>query len=63
MKIIRNCREVMHLVLDSHDRWLGPLEHLSLRLHWRICTACRRFRVQSDSMRKALDRWRSYREE
>ncbi|MBI3368915.1 MAG: zf-HC2 domain-containing protein [Burkholderiales bacterium] len=53
----------MHLVLDSHDRWLGPLEHLSLRLHWRICTACRRFRVQSDSMRKALDRWRSYREE
>ena len=63
MKIRRNCREVTRLVLESQDRALGPLERISLNLHWRICDACVRFRKQSETMRVALDRWRGYRDE
>jgi hypothetical protein len=44
-------------------RALGPLERLSLRLHWLICDGCARFRRQNETMRVALDRWRAYREE
>ncbi|MBL8352013.1 MAG: zf-HC2 domain-containing protein [Burkholderiaceae bacterium] len=62
MKLMRNCREVAHLVLESQDRPLRPIETVSLRLHWLICDGCRRFRDQQALMRVALQRWRGYRE-
>ena len=62
MKILRTCRDVTRLVLESQDRPLRPLETVSLRLHWMICDGCRRFRSQQQLMRVALDRWRGYRD-
>ena len=62
MKILRSCRDVTRLVLESQDRPLRPLENLSLHLHWLMCNGCRRFRDQQKLMRVALDRWRSYRQ-
>ena len=63
MKLRRTCREVTRLVLEGELRQLGPLERLSLRLHWLACEGCARFRRQNETMRLAIDRWRSYREE
>ena len=63
MKIRRNCREVTRLVLESEERPLTVLEQVSLRMHWRICTACTRFREQAKTMRMAMGKWRSYRDE
>ena len=63
MKIKRTCREASRLVLESEDRRLGPLDRLTLRLHWMACSACSRFRDQSRVMRVALDNWRHYRDE
>lgn len=62
MKLRRTCKEVTRLVLQSEDRPLGWLEQLSLRLHWRVCTNCSRFRTQAQLMRSAVGRWRSYRD-
>lgn len=62
MKLKRSCREVAHLVLEGEDRRLGPLERLSLHLHWRACVACSNFRDQTRAMRVALDHWRRYRD-
>jgi len=62
MKILRSCRDVTRLVLESQDRPLRPLESASLRLHWMICDGCRHFRSQQQLMRVALDRWRSHRD-
>lgn len=57
MKLLRNCREVTHLVLEGQDRPLSGTERVSLRLHWLVCDACRTFRRQSDTLRVALSRW------
>jgi hypothetical protein len=62
IKVRRNCREVTRLVLESEERPLSVLEQVSLRLHWRVCAACSRFREQAKTMRMALGRWRSYRD-
>ena len=62
MKLLRNCREVTHLVLEGEDRSLTRVERWSMRLHWLICDACRNFRQQSAGMRVAMDRWRQYRD-
>ncbi len=62
MKIRRTCLEVTRLVFESQDRALGPLEQVSLRLHWLACGGCRRFRQQQKLMRLALDRWKAYRD-
>lgn len=62
MILKRNCREVTALVLQGQDRRLHPLERLSLRLHWAICDGCRRFRDQAQTMERALDGWRRYRD-
>ena len=51
-----------HLVLQSQDRELRPLERITMRLHWLVCEGCRHFRDQSKLMRVALDRWRSDRD-
>ena len=60
--LIRNCREVSELVLAAEDRRLGVIERLAVRLHLRICQACPKFQRQVELMRKALPRWRAYRE-
>ena len=62
MKIRRTCQEVTRLVLQSQDRPLGPLEKVSLQLHWLACRRCRDFRSQQQLMRAALDRWKTYRD-
>ena len=62
MKIRRNCRDVTRLVLESEERPLGLMEKVSMQLHWRVCSACSRFREQAKTMRMALGRWRSYRD-
>jgi len=62
MKLMRSCRDVTRLVLESQDRPLRPLESMSLRMHWLICDGCRRFRDQSRFMKQAMDSWRQYRE-
>ena len=49
--------------LEGEQRSLGPLERLSLRLHWLACEGCAHFRRQNATMRLALDRWRAYRDE
>lgn len=63
MFLMRNCRDVTALVLKGQDRRLRPLERLTLRLHWLACDGCRRFRRQAQTMNRAMDGWRRYREE
>ena len=62
MTLMRSCKDVAHLVLESQDRPLRTMEAVSLRLHWLICSGCRHFRDQQRLMRVALDRWKSYRD-
>ena len=62
MKILRSCKDVTRLVLESQDRPLKTLESVSLRLHWLACSSCSRFRDQQRLMRVALDRWKLYRD-
>ncbi|NRF70659.1 zf-HC2 domain-containing protein [Aquincola sp. S2] len=63
MKLRRTCKEVTRLVLESEDRSLSAVEKIALQFHWRACEACTRFREQARTMRRAMDRWRSYRDE
>jgi hypothetical protein len=57
------CREATQIVLQAEDRTLPLAERLSLRLHQRICSNCRRFSRQVDLMRQANTRWRNYSQE
>ena len=58
----RNCRDVTALVLAGEDRSLGLAERLTVRIHLRICAACPPFARQVALMRKAVPRWRAYRD-
>lgn len=58
----RNCREVTALVLAGEDRTLGWLERWAVRQHLKVCQACPRFVRQVQFMRRALPRWRAYRD-
>jgi hypothetical protein len=58
----RNCREVTALVLAGEDRRLGLFERWALRAHLKVCQACPRFTRQVELMRRALPRWRAYRD-
>lgn len=60
--LFRSCREVTELVLAGEDRRLGLVERLAVRLHLQICAACPKFTRQVALMRKALPRWRAYRD-
>ena len=60
--LIRDCREVTRLVLAGEDRQLGWFERVNVRLHLQVCVACPRFSRQVALMRKALPRWRGYRD-
>jgi predicted anti-sigma-YlaC factor YlaD len=58
----RNCRQVTELVLAGEDRRLGLIERWAIRAHLKVCGACPAFDRQVALMRKALPRWRAYRE-
>nr|WP_255719530.1 zf-HC2 domain-containing protein [Pelomonas sp. P8] len=58
-----SCREATRLTLEGEDRRLPLTERLSLRLHRRVCTNCRRFARQVALMREASARWRHYTED
>jgi len=47
------CREVARLVSQSNERRLRVRERLSMRLHYWICTWCRRYRDQLELIRTA----------
>jgi hypothetical protein len=59
----RNCKEVTRLVLEGQDRSLGWLERVDISFHLLICKACPRFVRQVRLMRRALDRWKHYRDD
>ena len=63
MPLMRSCKDVTRLVLQSQDRPLRPLESMSMHLHWLVCSSCKHFRDQQRLMRTALDRWKRYRED
>jgi hypothetical protein len=61
--INRNCREVTRLILEREHRPLTTVERLAVRLHLGICLMCTRFTGQLAVMNRALDAWKSYREQ
>ena len=63
IKLKITCREATHITLQAEDRSMPLSERLSLRLHHRICTNCRRFARQVLLMREASVRWRHYTED
>lgn len=58
----RNCKEVTRLILAGEDRRLGPLDRVAIAWHMLVCTACPRFLRQAGVMRRALDRWKHYKD-
>lgn len=63
IKLKITCREATQITLQAEDRRVPLSERLSLRLHHRICSNCRRFARQVELMRQASMRWRHYTEE
>ncbi|TDP74968.1 putative zinc finger protein [Roseateles toxinivorans] len=63
MMLMKNCREVTGLTLQSLDRELSWQERLAVRLHMVICSACPKFARQAQFMRSAMGRWKSYSEQ
>ena len=57
------CREATQITLEAEDRSVPLAERLSVRLHHRVCTNCRRFYRQVTLMRQASARWRQYTDE
>jgi hypothetical protein len=63
IKLKITCREATQITLQEEDRSLALAERLSLRLHRRTCSNCRRFARQVELMRQASARWRQYSKE
>ena len=63
IKLKISCREATQILLQGEDRSLPLAERLSLRLHQRTCSNCRRFARQVELMRQASARWRKHTEE
>ena len=63
IKLKITCREATQIIVQGEDRRMPLGERLSLRLHHRICTNCRRFARQLQLMRQASARWRQYSED
>jgi len=57
----RTCREVAGLILAREDRALNFTERLSIRIHFLVCKACPNFAQEVQTMRRALDGWKNYR--
>jgi hypothetical protein len=60
IKLKITCREATQIALQAEDRSVPLAERLSLRLHQRSCSNCRRFARQVQLMREASARWRKF---
>ncbi|MBV8035708.1 zf-HC2 domain-containing protein [Roseateles sp.] len=60
IKLKITCRAATQIILQAEDRRMPLAERLSLRLHHRICSNCRRFARQVRLMRLASARWRQH---
>lgn len=49
-----SCDEATRLVSAGLDRELSPPARATLRLHFTVCTACKRFEQQMQLLRRAL---------
>jgi predicted anti-sigma-YlaC factor YlaD len=49
-----DCDEATRLISAGLDRELSPPARATLRLHYTMCTACRRFESQMQAVRRAL---------
>lgn len=63
IRLMITCREATRIALEAEDRTLPLAERLSLRLHQRVCSNCRRFSRQVRLMNQASARWRKYSQE
>ena len=63
IKLKITCREATQILLQGEERGLPLAERLSLRLHQRSCSNCRRFARQVELMRRASARWRQFSED
>lgn len=50
MKSMLNCKEATRLLSEKKDRPLSGKEKISLTVHTMICSACRNFGKQMDSI-------------
>lgn len=48
------CDEMTRLISEAHERPLGPLLRLRMRLHYGICVWCLRYRDQLDLIRELI---------
>lgn len=60
IKLRISCREATQITLRAEDRSLALSERLTVRLHQRLCSNCRRFARQVQLMQQASARWRHY---
>lgn len=51
-----SCKDVTHLVSESRDRRLQPMERLGMRMHLWICGRCRMFTRQMRLLGQAWQR-------
>ena len=49
-----NCREATRLMSEARDRRLNLMEKASLKVHLWMCTGCRNFDGQMDSLRDLM---------
>lgn len=56
------CREAAKLIFQALDMALSDADRAALEAHIADCRACERARAQADFMRRAMQRWRAYRE-
>ena len=49
-----SCKESARLISDGLDRGLSPWVRLSLRLHLMMCSACRVYRQQIQTLNKLI---------
>lgn len=56
------CREAVRRISQALDTVLSEADRAALEAHVAECEACERARAQADFMRRAMQRWRAYRE-
>ena len=53
-----SCKQTSVLLSQAHERRLGVIEVLGLKLHLALCDGCRNFRRQLEFIRAAMQRYR-----
>jgi predicted anti-sigma-YlaC factor YlaD len=56
------CREAAKLLFGAYENQMSPEDRARLEAHIAECEACVRVRDQAEFMRRAMERWRRYRE-